>query len=124
LGQGQLDSVSVTVTTTAPKTARSTVRQDEIASAHRYPSWLALSSLALFGIVLMPITLIGKNSRRSNLLWSILLVAVPVAAFGCGGGSGGGGSPANGTPAGTYTIVITGSSGAANQTANLTLTVQ
>jgi len=52
------------------------------------------------------------------------LVAVPVAAFGCGGSSGGGGSPANGTPAGTYTIIITGSSGGANQTVNLSLTVQ
>jgi hypothetical protein len=124
LGQGQLDSVSVTIATTTPQTAQSTVRYNEIASAHHYPSWLALSSLTLFGIVLMPITLMRKNSRRSKLLWSILLVAVPVAAYGCGGSSGGGGSPANGTPAGTYTIVITGSSGGANQTVNLTLTVQ
>jgi hypothetical protein len=30
----------------------------------------------------------------------------------------------NGTPAGTYTIVIIGSSGGANQKTNLTLTVQ
>jgi hypothetical protein len=34
------------------------------------------------------------------------------------------GSPANGTPAGTYTIVVTGSSGGSNQTTSLTLTVQ
>lgn len=123
LGQGQLDSVSVTVTTTAPKTVQSTVRHNEIATTHRDPSWIALLSLSLFGIVLVPMVLMVKNSRESNLLWRILLIAVSVAAFGCGS-NGGGGSPANETPAGTYTIVVTGSSGGSNQTANLTLTVQ
>jgi hypothetical protein len=126
LGQGQLDTVSVTVTTTAPKTAQSTIHRNEIASAHRHSSWIAVSSFAVFGVALLPIVLMGKNARGSNLLRNILLVALSIATFGCGGGgsSGGGGSPTNGTPAGTYTIVITGSSGSANQMAKLMLTVQ
>jgi hypothetical protein len=126
LGQGQFDTVSVTVTTTASNTAQSTIHEDETSSAHRR-SWIALSSFAAFGVVLLPIALAGKNSRSSNLLWIMLLGALSIATFGCssGGGSSGGGSPPpNGTPAGNYTIVITGSSGGTNQTANLVLTVK
>jgi hypothetical protein len=127
LGQGQLDTVAVTVTTTAPKTAQLTIDHDEIASAHRHSSWIGVSSFALFGVVMLPIVFMRKNSRGSNLPWSILLVALTITAFGCGGGgNGGGGGPASasGTPAGTYTIVITGTSGGTNQTTNLMLTVQ
>jgi hypothetical protein len=48
-------------------------------------------------------------------------------ACGGGGGSGGGGTapvPTPGTPAGTYTLVVTGTSGTNVTTANFTLTVQ
>jgi Beta-propeller repeat len=125
LGQGQLGSIAVTVTTTAPTTAQSTNHRDEIASARHHSSWIRISSFAVFGVVLLPIVLMGKNSRGSNLLWSILLIALSVASFGCSsGGKGGGTNPPNGTPAGTYTIVLTGTSGGANQTARLTLVVK
>jgi Beta-propeller repeat len=126
LGQGQLDTVSVNITTTAPQAAQSAIRSNEIASAHRRSSWLGVSSFAVFAVSLLPLILRGKNSRGSNLLWCILPVLLSILAFGCGsGGSAGGGPvPVNGTPTGTYTIVITGSSGGSNQKTNLMLTVQ
>jgi beta-propeller repeat-containing protein len=124
LTQGQLDTVSVNITTTAPQAAQSAILGNEIASAHR--RWLGIASFAVFGVVLLPILLRKKNSRGSNLLWCILPVLLSIVAFGCGSGSsaGGGPVPVNGTPTGTYTIVIIGSSGGANQKTNLMLTVQ
>jgi hypothetical protein len=58
-----------------------------------------------------------------------LLFCVSLAVgVGCGGssssGSGGGGQTDPGTPVGSYTIVVTGTTGNLTQTANVTVSVQ
>jgi hypothetical protein len=47
-----------------------------------------------------------------------------VSACGGGGGNGGGGAGNPGTTPGTYTITVTGTSGAITQTGTVSLTVQ
>ena len=82
--------------------------------------WLGISFGAM-GMVLV---------RRPRGTAALLLIACAliVGMTACGGGGGGGGSsnpvPVPGTPAGTYTIVVTGTSGTTVKTSNFTLTVQ
>jgi hypothetical protein len=110
--------------------SQSNVRDDEVASVQPVPSWIALSSLLLVGIVFAPAVSWRKGTEgRWNLLLSVVLSCISIAALGCGGGggsgsTGGGGGTMNGTPSGTYTIMITGTSGGIMQSAKLTLTVQ
>ncbi|MGB4785889.1 MAG: choice-of-anchor D domain-containing protein, partial [Candidatus Acidiferrum sp.] len=88
------------------------------------------SSAIVFACLLMPFALaVGTHSRCSQRwIWiarlGILLVIIGTMAA-CGGGSAETGKPSNpsGTPAGTYTIVVTGSSGSISRTQSLTLVV-
>jgi hypothetical protein len=130
IGGGGPVLVFATVATTARMSSQSNVRDDEVASVQHVPSWSALSSLLLVGIVFAPAVSWRKGTEgRWNLLLSIVLSAISIGTLGCGGGggsgsAGGGGGSMNGTPGGTYTIVITGTSGGIMQSAKLTLTVQ
>jgi hypothetical protein len=78
------------------------------------------------GMVLACILLFGIPARRRR--WRALLGMLALAAVfagsmaACSGGGGGGGKP--GTTAGTYTITVTGTSGATTETGTVTLTVQ
>ncbi len=55
----------------------------------------------------------------------LLLLAAMVLMTGCGGGKGSTpAKPATGTPAGTYTLVVTATSGSTSRSTQLTLTVQ
>jgi subtilase family serine protease len=71
---------------------------------------------------------IPKKRRNWLAMIGLLVLFVSGAAIGCGGGGGGGGgggsTPSNpGTTAGTYTVTVTGVSGAITQTTTVTLTV-
>jgi subtilase family serine protease len=72
----------------------------------------------------------GIRPRRRRVcirLGVLAVVALTLAFAGCGGGSGssGGGTTDSGTPAGTYTVVVTATSGSLPaQTANVTVIVQ
>jgi len=115
----------MTVTTTAPHTlARSNLSSD--ARPRGRIGWFTASGGALFAGFFM----IGLPSRRRR--WTAivgLLFCVGLAVgVGCGGGSSGGGGTQTdpGTPANTYTVVVTGTSGAGGitTTANVMVTVQ
>lgn len=116
--------VTVTVTTTAQKTAALKVPSRPGTHSPAIPMFASMLGLA-------GIALVGKRrSRRITFMVVTLLLLASIGMFvGCGGG---GGSTATkttqivdpGTPSGTYTLVVTGTSGSASHTMNLTLTVQ
>jgi hypothetical protein len=82
-------------------------------------------SLAILGISICAL-LVFRRRRTVMLIPVSALALLLLLAVGCGNSSGGpsGGTPnPNGTPAGSYTITVTGTSGATTQTTNVTLTV-
>jgi hypothetical protein len=111
-------NVAVTVTTTAQKTAALHL-PDRPGS--RFPG---LPIFAILGVV--GIGIIGqRRSRRVTVTLVLLLLLLSILALaGCGGGSHQQTVVDPGTPSGTYTIVVTGTSGSLSHTTNLTLTVQ
>jgi len=83
------------------------------------------------GATLACLLLAGISGKRRK--WQTMLLMLPlflaltygVLACGSGGGGGGGGGSGNpGTTAGTYTVTVTGSSGAITETGTVQLTVQ
>jgi hypothetical protein len=68
----------------------------------------------------------AKKSLRPAFAASLLLVAALAATTGCGGGKATTATKpvVNGTPAGTYTLVVTATSGSISRSTQLTLTVQ
>jgi len=107
---GSVATTTLTVTTTARNSAA-----------------LSQSSVVVFAWLLLPLALmVGPCSRRSpRWTWlpkiGILLVVIG-AVVACGGGSAATSNP-NGTPAGTYTLVVTGTSGSVSRTQSVTLVV-
>ncbi len=81
----------------------------------------ALACILLFGIPA------GRRKWRTVLGSLALLATLTCGVLACGGGGSGGGGGGGGNPgttAGTYTITVTGISGAIAQTGTVTLTVQ
>jgi VCBS repeat-containing protein len=113
-------STTVTIITTAPKTAA-------LLPAGRitfYALWTVSSGL-LAGLFLLP----GASKRRRHTLLAMVVVAFLVGGTSCGGGGepsgGGGGSHTDpGTPVGNYTIDVVATSGVLTHDATFALTVQ
>jgi len=109
-------TATLTITTTAATS-----------SALSYPKRPGVPWYAAGGVALACLLLLGIPARRrrwqSMLGLLMLLAALAGGVLSCGGGGGGGGGNP-GTTAGTYTITVTGTSGAITQTGKVTLTVQ
>jgi hypothetical protein len=109
----------LTVYTTAPKIA-----------VLSYPARPGTPWYAAAGATLACLLLIGIPARRRSWMTMLgmlaLLVALAGGVLACGGGGsvsvGGGGNP--GTTVGTYTIIMTGTSGTITSTNTISLTVQ
>jgi hypothetical protein len=112
ISASSVSAVSATVVTTAHSGLLSIPRGSE--------PWRWRLILAGLGIVI----LVGEAFRSGSLRlrWRLVpLLAMFLCA--CGGGSGSGGN-SGGTPVGSYTLVVTATSGSSSQTLNLTLEVQ
>lgn len=119
-------TLSVVVTTTA----------NTVAAVHA-PSFGFPMAAPLGGITVASLCLLMLPRRRGNalkpynwksrtlplLLFCGLGIAALTALSGCGSGSTNQTAPSGGTPAGTYTITVTGTSGAITQSTTFALTV-
>jgi hypothetical protein len=109
-------TVQVTISTTAPSAAQ--VIPDRMPGPS--PSLFAALACSL-GLLLAL-----RRKRQPRLLVASYGFAALLFCLGCGGGGGssqhGGGSP--GTPSGTFTITVTGTSGAQSHTTTATLVVK
>ncbi len=86
--------------------------------------WAGIIALAgLLSLICWSTPGIGRG-RVAGRFAAALLLASAAMACGTGTGSSSPATPATGTPAGTYTIVVTGTSGTLSQSANLTLQVK
>ena len=129
LSFGSTSPVSITGTTagTATLTISTTAATSAVLA---YPKSPGIPWIASGGATLACIFLLGIPTRRRrwrSMLGLIVLLALLGGMLACGGkasSGGGGGISIPGTTAGTYTVTITGTSGATTATGVVTLTVQ
>jgi subtilase family serine protease len=117
----QTATLSITTTAAHAKSAGLSAKS----RPHGGFGWFAASGGALLaGFFAMGVP---SRQRRWTAMLGLLFCVFLAVGVGCGGSSssgGGGGQTDPGTPAGTYTLVVTGTSGTLTQTANVTITVQ
>jgi uncharacterized BrkB/YihY/UPF0761 family membrane protein len=109
-------SVTSTLTITAPAASTMPLPTSRGQVEFLYAAWLPLLGIALIGI-----GLIFRNQKnRRHSLWVLTgsLLTLCAVMTGCGGGSN---AP---PPAQTYSVVVTGTSGAIQHTIQVTVTVQ
>jgi subtilase family serine protease len=114
-------TATLTITTTAPSAIFGHRRMDP---GPQMPLLvLAIGLMGLLGLALVHKALTARRSLRWPAMAGVIVLAT-VGMASCGGG--GGGSSGNpGTPAGSYTIVVTGtSSGVTTQTLTVPLSVE
>jgi subtilase family serine protease len=125
-------STPVTATLTVNSTAAHAVSNASAkARSTSRSGWMGLSS----GLLVAGILMAGVPRRRRGWmgLLGVFFCVLLVSGIGCGGGStpvsnsggnSGGGTTTPGTPAGSYTVVVTGSSGNISHGASVAVTVQ
>jgi hypothetical protein len=107
----------------------STTKSSSSLPSFRFPQLPPALLLLVVAAILITL-LIVLTPRRTRVRYigaivvSGLLLAAMTGCGGGGGGSGGGTVHVIGTPAGTYTVVVTATSGNTSRNFNLTLTVQ
>ena len=108
--------------TVAIRTSGTTARLSDPGAASRpmFASWTLAAGLGLFGTFLLGT---GRGRKRTGiLLLALVLIAAMLLCVGCASLKT---TPAQtGTPAGTYTVLVIGSSGSAQHFSSLTLIVQ
>jgi hypothetical protein len=110
-----------TVTLTISTTERTTTTVDARPMMHRfYAVWLPVAGFAFLGLGLK-MRAPGK-ARVGGALLFLVLITILLLQPACGGHSSS--TTTTGTPAGTYTVVITATSGTFSQTTPISLTVQ
>lgn len=113
-------TVTVTITTAGSSASTNRNAQDR---PLRYAAFIEFQSFGLFGTIL-----IGAKRNRKNwrsILALVVLTPVLLLAVGCAGGTGiAQQNIVTGTPAGTYTVVVAGTSGSLNHAVSLQLVVQ
>ncbi len=114
-------AATLTISTTAPSSAAL------ILPKRTGVPWYAAGGAALACLLLLGIP--ARRCRWETMIGMLLLlVALTGGVIACGGGGsggiGGGGMTNPGTTAGTYTVAVTGISGATTATGTVTLTVQ
>jgi len=113
---------TLTIATAAPVAAWTPPSTKHAATSWLYRMGLALAPVLFGGILLF----VPKRRCLGTLCLFVLLIGACVLQLACGGGSSSAGPPntAGGTPAGSYTIAVTGSTGATQHTTSVTLIVQ
>jgi hypothetical protein len=118
---------SVAISGSTAQTTTLTVNTSAATSAlnpARKLLWPTAGGAALACFLLVGVSAPRRRWRRILELLALLLI-VTGGVCACGGNGGGGGPKGNpGTTAGTYTITVTGSSGAVTETGTISLTVQ
>jgi hypothetical protein len=122
-------TVNVSATAASPLTVAVTTTSRTVAAVMRSDMkptpWLW--GVALMGLAVLPTNRRASMKRRARRIVRGLSLLLLLLSAACGGGGGSSNNPQenpNGTPVGTYTLTVTASSGAVQQSMLLTLMVQ
>jgi hypothetical protein len=113
--------VSVTTSASTTLTFSTTAPTVSLLSPAGGLKWMAASTFAMLGLVMM------GASRRRNRYWTslgLLLVVLGLVGAGCGGGSSVVKHQDPGTTPGTYTVTVTATHGTATASTTVTVAVQ
>ncbi len=115
---------SVQVTGNAPVTAKvmvNTAGPHQVSALSWPKPWNAVPSGIVFAAVIVA-SGASRKKLRKGMLFAVLMIVMLGALTSCSGGSSTRTDP--GTPAGTYNLTLVGSSGSANYTTTLVVTVE